>query len=193
MKKTFVVMGVSRGGTTMVAGCMRLLGIDMGDDIDPICQEDRAFHHKTVNEVRNLIVTRNEQKDVWGWKFPHTHDFFFEISQVIVNPHLIFVFRDVYAVAESFNKRSSMPLNVGLREAWSRYGKVISVAEKIDCPKIFFSYEHAILNKQKYTMALSDFCGVELNNELLAKIIDFISPGNYQKLVLLSSSSISGH
>ncbi len=182
MKKTFVVMGVSRGGTTMVSGCMRLLGIDMGDDIDSTCQEDRDFHNKTVNEVRNLIVTRNEQKNVWGWKFPHTHDFFFEISDVVVNPHLIFVFRDLYAVAESFHKRSSVPLDAGLREAWRRYGKVINVAENTDCPQIFFSYERAILDKKKFMIALSNFCGGELNSELFVKASAFISPGSYQKL-----------
>jgi hypothetical protein len=183
MKKTFIVMGVSRGGTSMVAGCMRILGINMGDDVDPFCQEDREFHGKSVMQICDLISDNNKVKDIWGWKYPHTHDFFFDIQSCLVNPHLIFVFRDLYAVAESFNKNDSIPLSIGIREAWQRYGKVISVAENVDCPKIFFSYEKAIRNKGKFLRDLSEFCGVGTSESTLSELEKFMSPGEYQRLL----------
>ena len=40
-KKTFIVLGCPRSGTSMMAGLLRIIGIDMGDNIKEDKHEDK--------------------------------------------------------------------------------------------------------------------------------------------------------
>ncbi|MEM1342980.1 MAG: hypothetical protein AAGI34_00205 [Pseudomonadota bacterium] len=181
-KKTFIVMGVSRGGTSLVAGCLSLMGVNIGDNVDEFSHEDRDFHGKSVEAIRGLIELKSTQRDVWGWKYPHTHDFYFKIADTIVNPHLIFVFRDILAVANAFKRHHDLALEKGMREAWHRYGKTIAVAEKADCPKLYLSYEKCLREQNAYLDALAEFCDISLDDKTRGALMEFITPGQYTRL-----------
>ncbi len=68
-EKTFVICGVQRGGTSMVAGTMRALGVDMGPA--GINHEDAAINEMHLDDMSNYIETRNHDAPVWGFKLPH--------------------------------------------------------------------------------------------------------------------------
>lgn len=64
--RTFIVFSVMRGGTTMVAGLMRALGIFMGDEINENNQESMSFNSKSHDDMRAKINTLNQSHAVWG-------------------------------------------------------------------------------------------------------------------------------
>ncbi len=48
--RTFIVFGIPRGGTTMVAGVINILGVDMGTNL-PINSEDNDFNLDYLRSV----------------------------------------------------------------------------------------------------------------------------------------------
>ena len=69
VRRTLVVLGVERGGTSMVAGVLRALGVPMGDRAG-LNHEDPAFLKDDPDKLRRAIRTRNKQHDMWGFKVP---------------------------------------------------------------------------------------------------------------------------
>jgi hypothetical protein len=50
-EKTLVVLGSPRGGTSMLAGLLRELGVHMGDRIDRHNHEDQAFLSEDLEQL----------------------------------------------------------------------------------------------------------------------------------------------
>ena len=83
-QKTFIVFGVPRGGTTMVARVVEKLGVVMGTKL-PLNYEDDEFNYdKMSDEIKQdpeqmarglmrAINRRNNRFDIWGWKYPRAH------------------------------------------------------------------------------------------------------------------------
>ena len=83
-QKTFIVFGVPRGGTTMIARVAEKLGVCMGSDL-PSNYEDSEFNFDKLSDAIKkdqeclastlfaAINRRNAMHDVWGWKYPRAH------------------------------------------------------------------------------------------------------------------------
>ncbi len=95
------MLGVPRGGTSMIAGLLRLIGIPMGERIDVASNEDLDFPEARASgpALSELIRRRNEQFEVWGWKDPLSYTYFEQVLTYLRNPHIIAIFRDPVAVA----------------------------------------------------------------------------------------------
>lgn len=104
--RTYVVFGVPRGGTSMVAGLARLCGLDLGSDL-PNNHEDPAFNvdflkrdgHELVPAIEAAIEERNAQRAVWGWKYPRSIQFLDDVRPRLRDPRLVLVLRDPVASA----------------------------------------------------------------------------------------------
>jgi hypothetical protein len=82
-KRTLIVLGMPSGGTSMTAGALRIMGVNMGDDYDDANQDGYEFPRLAASlqplhdskgrpidskfeELRKLVRRRNEEKAVWG-------------------------------------------------------------------------------------------------------------------------------
>ena len=75
-QKTFIVYGVPRGGTTMVARVVEQLGVPMGKNL-PLNYEDQDFNFDKMSDqlkadtalmhqaLRRAIRKRNQEYQVW--------------------------------------------------------------------------------------------------------------------------------
>ena len=122
-ERTLIVMGMPSGGTSMTAGTLSLLGIDMGEKVGPGNIEDQEFL-KLVEELqplyseagepdqdkferlRALVEKRNAEKPVWGWKDPHSINYIAQLMPVLRNPHFLVICRDHMAAAQTIKLRS---------------------------------------------------------------------------------------
>ncbi|ESR25308.1 hypothetical protein [Lutibaculum baratangense] len=173
-RKTFVVLGAPRGGTSMIAGSLRLAGIFMGEGLGGQ-HEDPAFKREAVEDKLAAIADRNRRFHTWGWKLPRTVHFFDEIKHALVNPHLIVVYRNTLAVARSSARRDRRPLDLHLIKVATRhYSKVFDIIDGNDMPTAIVAYEAAVAQPRLYAERLVKYCGVEPTGEMLEEISAFV-------------------
>lgn len=197
--KCFCVLGVPRSGTSMVAGVLRLLGVNMGDTLDDATNEDREFlGHKGIRTVfsdRNekesyldgirSVLKRNNKRDLWGWKDPLSSYYIDDVFDELSEPVIIVVTRDPVATAQGemrFRDTQSIAYSekdflASIKDITSEYENIITFVEKVN-PRVFFvSYEKIFKNKELFISDISEYCGLPLDTGKLQEIMKYIEPG----------------
>ena len=178
-KRTIILFGNPRGGTTMIANVVRSMGVFLGDDL-PVNLEDSNFNwdvlkrqnpalSKTekLTSIRNSIGQRNSRYDIWGWKYPRIDAYFHDIESDLVNPMLICVFRDVVASTwRNVVRRNEPPLNL-LRRALAEQANNLNLVDQSGLPALLISYEQAIADPLGLASSLSQFMSFNLSDEQL--------------------------
>ena len=177
--RTLIVLGVSRGGTSMLAGLLKLCGVFMGEKLSPGSHEDVEFHSSNIAQLKQLIGKRNQEHTCWGWKYPHTLDYLSKIETQLRNPHYIVVYRDLASVAHAFHRHDGTDMKQALRDAHRRYNKLNRFAMRCKEPLLTVSYEKAVANPETLMSGLTEFCGLELSMQQKANCLQFINPGHY--------------
>jgi len=198
-QKTFIVFGVPRGGTTMVARVVEKLGVVMGTKL-PLNYEDDEFNYdKMSDEIKQdpeqmarglmrAINRRNNRFDVWGWKYPRAHLYLPKIIKHVRNPHLICVFRDPVASAlrplsrRQSPKKSSplMPTKV-VKQHLDWQTRNIQLIHKLNLPSFLCSYEKSIADPASFVGELASFIGAPVDTERLDAAVQQINPGGYMQ------------
>lgn len=186
-KKTFVLFGNPRGGTTMIANVVRSMGVYLGDDL-PVNLEDDDFNWDVLSKnpdlkrpekiasIKQAIERRNLDHDVWGWKYPRTDAYFNDVLSEIVNPMLICVFRDVVASTWRNVVRKRQPPIQVIRRALDLQAKNLGLIEKSGAPALLISYEKAIAEPLQLASSLNQFMGLGLSDGDLAEHAKRVDP-----------------
>lgn len=194
-EKTVIILGVARGGTSMVAGALNKLGVYMGDAINEVVFEDltlsRAVERRDELQVRAIIDDRNKRFRVWGWKRPSSIDYISDLESEFRNPVYVVVFRDIFSIAN--RNRLSMSIDVvsNMRRSLGEYLKIIEFLEKSTAPCILVSYDKAITNKEGFVRHLARFVGIT-NEALLPAAIESIQPASAKYLNASRNSRSAG-
>lgn len=126
MEKTVVVLGQARSGTSMTAGLLNILGVNLHHVDNPSDQnprgafEDRAFNGMTSkmhidmkkgftpeqmqqkwDEKIKELLERRKEDGLWGWKSALTHYNIGLFIPHLVNPHFVVVTRNTADAAKS--------------------------------------------------------------------------------------------
>jgi len=184
--RTFVVLGVPRGGTSMIAGLLRIFGIHMGDYVDDTKHEALEFAGLTVDECIDLIEIRNIRDEDWGWKEPWIGLILNDIHNSFANPHYIYISRDLIACLNSdlrhndtFKERENAESFIWNRNLHlvNEMNKVLRYADK----KLLLSYEESLKRPENLIEQLETFIGKKLSKDKREQAIKFIKPG-YRKI-----------
>src|SRR5208283_1113667 len=102
--RTFIVTGLHRSGTSLVASILRQVGIFMGSELNDIVLEDEALIKilipRDVGALTRLIHERDATYGTWGFKFPMLSKALGPDDLTLFsNPHIIVPFRDSVSVA----------------------------------------------------------------------------------------------
>lgn len=195
---TVVVLGAARGGTSMVAGALRILGVDMGADIDASNNEDLAFlghrgdrlvfadplheerRHSYLKGIRAHITSRNERGVLWGWKDPLASYYVRDVAGLLVRPVFIAVTRDLTAIAirENFVEK---PINPGsvpayLMNAATDYIRIIQFLAPGCHRALLLSYERALRQPQNVIRSMRELLCLREDGEAETKAASFIVP-----------------
>lgn len=199
--RTYCVLGVPRGGTSMIAGLLIQLGIPMGDRLVAGNLEDEAFlGHKGIrriftkssekkakceylSEVREIIKKRNSTHNTWGWKDPLASYYVSDINDNLRNPHYIIVTRDVGAITTRENQfvdnhEGSLSLD-HLQNAIQEYAEISNFVKQQRPPALLVSYERTLRHPSAAVVAIARFLGMEeqaLDSETLMVLSDYIRP-----------------
>jgi len=173
--KTIVIMGVARGGTSMVAGTVRELGIFLGDRLGEN-HEDPQFLPLEVDKILEVISRRNGEHKTWGWKMPHSLQYIEQIQSDLRNPHYILVWRNTLATAISQVNRSDSNINNALEYSSNRLQEMIEKTKLLNGPVLLVNYEQAINHKDDFIGTLAEFVGVEISDQVRENCQRFIDP-----------------
>ena len=165
-RKTFCVLGVARGGTSMVSGLLTQLGIPMGETIDEANREDLEFtaHRgnrrlfwgeelrdervRYIEHLRRQIGLRNERHGCWGWKDPIAIYYLPDIENDLINPHYVLITRDAGAIATAemlaFQESEPRVLLNYFRSAVGEYERCVEFLMNGNRPTLVISYERAV-------------------------------------------------
>ncbi|MDA7434018.1 hypothetical protein N8517_00260 [Synechococcus sp. AH-601-L23] len=196
-QKTFIVFGVPRGGTTMIARVAEKLGVCMGSDL-PSNYEDSEFNFDKLSDAIKkdqeclastlfaAINRRNAMHDVWGWKYPRAHRYLSLIINQVRNPHLICVMRDPVASSLRPLARKRMPKEEKryspariINQHLMYQQKNITLIDEFKRPTFLCSYEKAILDPPGFVADLSSFIDLRKDERSLEEAVQQIQPGGY--------------
>jgi hypothetical protein len=105
-RRTFVVLGSPRGGTSLLAGALHRAGVHMGA-FKTTQYEDPDFklppHQASAAPARlaPTIRSRNLQFEHWGWKVPNNIYYIRTVAGLLINPVFLFIYRDPVEIARS--------------------------------------------------------------------------------------------
>src|SRR2546423_374042 len=119
--RTVAVFGPGRGGTSVIAGCLRGLDGCMGiiphaykNEWTPIVR--RADSNVDMGQTSQLIRKMNDQHALWGWKFPSDVFHIETVAPLLRDPGFIVVTRDLTEVALSSLARQDVPIEISVNE-----------------------------------------------------------------------------
>lgn len=92
--RTYVVPGLKHEGTSLVAGLLRLFGIDMGSPKHAVAHEDMSLLGRDTPSLREHIKERNDRGHTWGWKDPDLLPRLPLVYDLLIEPRIIVIGRD---------------------------------------------------------------------------------------------------
>ncbi len=177
--RTFPIFGLPRGGTTAVAGCVRKMGVFIGNNL-PVNLEDPEFSQGAMVTPK-LVRSRNEEHDVWGWKFPNASNYLDAIMPALRNPRFIVVTRDQSANANAITSRHGAFDKIRALETVAlQTQKNFSLIMRFRRPTMFVSYEKLLLKTEQTVREISEFLNVGTTDVQIAEAVRFVQPGVYQ-------------
>jgi hypothetical protein len=179
--KTFIVTGLYRSGTSLVASVLRQVGIFMGSDINDIVHEDMEM--AKVVETRNraglklLIRERNAAYGTWGFKLPMLCESLDHADMALFNdPHVIVPFRDPVAMSVRTSLSEYREPMQALRKASEDQAAMMAFVDRLGCPKLLLSYEKSLVFPGDFVDAITQFCGLPRSDMLRDRLTRLIEP-----------------
>ncbi len=198
---TYCVLGVPRGGTSMCAGLLQQLDINMGVRIDNDNIEDKDFlfhggnrelfspdceeRPTAIERVNSLIEFRNNEYSEWGWKDPISSLYIRDIFHKLRNPRLIVIMRDPSAVAlREFKENKIIDPTIPddrilshMKNAIDQDLSITFFLHEVSVPSIIISYERSLRAPEQLVDGVADFLKKELASETRDQLINYIQPG----------------
>lgn len=177
-QRTYVVLGAPRGGTSMLAGTLQLLGIPMG--AAGFQHEDPAFHD--VTNIRGMIGTIRERDAVhrlWGWKLPNTVHYYHRLARHVRNPVFMVIYRNPFDVFMSASGKAESGLTEGHFNAPAyHYGHMHDLIRKqARVPVHAMSYERACAAPREFVDALAAVLPLDVDEASRTRATEFINVG----------------
>ena len=199
IQRTIVVLGAARGGTSMIAGTLRVLGVPMGTNLNS-SHENRAFRTALFGKNRlidyyllpvrfytrylPLLKNYNRTENVWGIKDPCLNPVLAWLAAYWRNPIYILVLRNPISTAESQSHHFKRPFTTLLARVLKQQQQLYQFAMSSKRPLLVISYEMALQYKTAVLDDLIAYCGLTVNSETYQAALAFMNDQKgYQWLV----------
>lgn len=163
-ERTIIVLGVARGGTSMIAAVLANLGIPMGVGRESVVFEDvelaNAIDSKDFALLESVIESRNAKHAVWGFKRPSASLKMNRLAKSFRNPYFVVVFRDIFAIALRNKIAVKTDPYRDMHNSLRQYAEILDFIQSTRLPTMLVSYEKALLKREAFVRALAAFVGI---------------------------------
>jgi hypothetical protein len=176
-KKTIIVLGNARGGTSALAGALRELGVVMPHagsfthEWSPICYRkntvDLAPTVRKLDEYNRLF-------EIWGWKYPQDAFALDVIQAHIRNPILVIIFRNFLDVCVSTEKHEEVPWEASVKNHADVVSQLSTIITYSSLPLTVLSYERLLAKPTAVLEELNNWLCLHANSEAMIKASKFI-------------------
>ena len=185
-KKTVVVLGLIRGGTSAVAAILHALGIDFGVGWSNHEERERGivFADKPTKAM-GLISKLNAKHNAWGLKVPRLVDSWgaANLHKALRNPYYVIVTRDVTAITSThlgMTDEPNSPSSTFWKQCLIQANFRSWVAGLPKAPKIAVSYERLLSQTGRTVEQLAKFIDVDLDDRTKLLAMSVVNPdGGY--------------
>lgn len=176
--QTYVVLGLGRSGTSMVAGTLNNLGVFMGDNLGHTYEDpkfSKLCESKDFESVEKMIFEKNQAHMKWGWKRPSSINYINIIDDMFTDVVFLVVWRDIFSIANRNKISMEYDLFESMENSINSYKKLLSFVKKTNKPMVLISYEKAMLKKDVFVEVLSsliDSCSTSQKKNALSFITE---------------------
>ena len=179
-KKTLIVVGVARGGTSLVAGTLDKLGIFTGEKSRPPVYEDIALANliesNKLDDAQKLIDTYDKENDIWLFKRPSIINYAEKVDKLFRNPIYLIIFKDIFSVSNRNSISMTTDLLEGLNRAHNDYSKIVSFISKNAINGYLLSYEKIMQNTEHFVETMIGLVNTPIDLSKKENAIKFIEP-----------------
>jgi hypothetical protein len=175
-----VIIGTARGGTSMIAGALEKLGVFMGERSSPPVFEDmtisEVMESKNFSIAKEIVKKYSESHSKWGWKRPSSIEYLDEVEKVFDSPAYIFIFKDIFSIAQRNAISMLSDLLPAMGRALSQYEMSLAFLRETNPYAMLISYEKAVSYPEFVVSALIDFYELSPSEQQVNDAIAFIAP-----------------
>ena len=180
--RTVIVLGVGRGGTSLVAGCLRALGVCMGTNAHPIKHEWSPMSYDAEGKLElaptiRVVEEMNRTHGKWGWKSPRD---IFQVEQLLPflrDPGFVFVTRDLAEASLSGVSYQDVPFDIALDETAHVYYAITRRLRYWPWPILTLPFAEALREPGTLVELLCSFMALAPGAEAREQAVAFVQPG----------------
>lgn len=181
--KTVIVLGSGRGGTSIAAGVLYHLGIEMFDAKAPVFEDVKIAKLFSSPFATKKSLSELNKTPVWGFKRPSAIRHIRRINRITRHPYYICIFRDPFAIAN----RNEISMGAGytilssVRKALATYRKVTRFIKNCKRPVLLCSCEKVKMYPADFVDSVCQFLKYEPTEEQYNNAVAFITdePAHY--------------
>lgn len=185
-EKTIIIVGIGRGGTSLISGTLAHLGLFTGKrSISPVFEDiklSKVMENRDFQSVRQIIDDYNRHP-IWAFKRPSIINYLKKMHPLWRNPIYLFIFKDIASIAIRNNISMKFDVLSCLKSAQADYQKIIDFIGKQEVNGLILSYEKLIANKEAFVDTLVNIIAQEsISKEKRKKALEFITPNSKEYL-----------
>lgn len=166
-KKSIVICGITRGGTSFAASVFGRLGVPFSRQADRHLSaryEHRelraAFTAKDGNTIRGIATEFSEEYPIWAWKLPAIQRDFEFVGELVPNPHFVIIFKEPLSVAARKTDLQGKDTLRAFNHTLVVYQHMVSIASKTEHPLLLISYDRAMASLKSFLPEAAKFAGI---------------------------------
>ena len=186
-EKTYVVLGVSRGGTSAIAGVLNHLGVPMGPTGEAPLFEDLPMNRALRGDASALdavIADRNMKNPTWGFKGNAITQPFEEVACKLRNPIFVVIFRDLLAIANRAKISADRDVASILLRQSAEYQRILDFVVAGKYYSVMISYEKLCMYPREVIELLLEKAGLTGQESQVMGAVEFIRPAPEDYLVV---------
>jgi hypothetical protein len=179
--RTFIISGLGRGGTSMVAKVLREAGLVIGERLADLVDEDLEMfdilRSGNSDHLDEIIIKRNASHSDWGFKLGNI-DAYLRYADIarFRNPRLIVIFRDPVAIAVRSALAEYYEPLAALQGTSAALAGLIEFINRTTCPSLLLSYEKALIFPEAFIDTLLTYCDISVSDEARSRLLNFVQP-----------------
>ncbi len=179
--RTVAVFGPGRGGTSVIAGCLRALGVCMGTSAHAFKHEWSPIVRRPDDKVdvpatQQNIQEMNANHVWWGWKFPSDVFHIESVTAFLRHPGFIVVTRDLTEIALSSLARQDVPFEISLYEAAKVSRRIAERMLFWPWPILVIPFAEALRHPSSLVEALCSFLQMNPSEATRKQAAEFVQP-----------------